>query len=50
MIFSSRFALLILAWALCLHSARADQQQELESLRQRIAALQQEMEKASDTK
>ena len=50
MIFSFRFALLIFASALCIHSARADQQQELENLRQRIAALQQEMEKASDTK
>ena len=50
MTFPSRFALLIVASALCLHSAHADQQQELENLRQRISSLQQEMEKASDTK
>ena len=41
--------------ALCLglagmHSAHAGQQEELENLRQRIAALQQEMEKTSDSK
>jgi septal ring factor EnvC (AmiA/AmiB activator) len=33
-----------------MHAAYADQQQDLESLRQRIAALQQEMEKTSDSK
>ena len=35
---------------LCLQTAAAGQQEDLASLRQRITALQQEMEKASDTK
>ncbi|MFA6902994.1 MAG: peptidoglycan DD-metalloendopeptidase family protein [Gallionellaceae bacterium] len=45
-----RFALLLLASTLCLHSAHANQQHELEILRQRISALQHEMEKTSDSK
>jgi septal ring factor EnvC (AmiA/AmiB activator) len=46
----ARIALLSLALLPCIPHAHAGQQQELENLRQRISALQQEMEKTSDTK
>ena len=46
----SRIALFCSALLLCIHSAHAGQQEDLENLRQRISALQQEMEKTSDSK
>ena len=45
-----RIALLCIGTLLCMHNIHANQQEDLENLRQRIAALQQEMEKTSDSK
>ena len=47
---SVRIALLCLTPLLCMQYTQAGQQEDLESLRQRIAALQQEMEKTSGSK
>jgi len=49
-IFSARTVLLFAAAWLCMHSAYAGKQEELEQLRQRIATLQQDMEKTSGAK
>ena len=46
----ARIALFGVAGWLCVHTAYADQKQDLERLRQRISTLQQEMEKTSDSK
>lgn len=46
----ARIALLCIGTFLCMHNVQANQQQDLENLRQRILALQQEMEKTSGSK
>ena len=50
MIFLSRILLLCTAFCLCIQYAQAGKQEDLEKLRQRISALQQDMEKTSDAK
>lgn len=46
----ARLVLIFTSGWLCIHPARAGQQEELEILRQRIAALQHEMDKVADSK